>query len=237
MTDDIAEPGAFSRPLSDGDLRAARRGLTISGEATPQERAAIAAEHDLQALDSMSFEARLEPFQSDGWRLSGRVRAEAAQKCVVTLEPVPALVDASFERLWSPQADESAGDVEAAGGQVALFDAEAGPMSADAWRAAETGEEPPEIERTPETIDPGAVALETFTLALDPYPRREGAAFQGATHGPPDAEPLTDEAARPFASLEALKARMETESQAAEGAEAEPGSKDEWEADGGAEKA
>lgn len=202
----------FRRPLSSTELRSARRGLALQDAATPAERQAIAAQHDLAALDALAYDARLEPLGESGWRLVGRVRASAAQRCVVTLAPMAAEIDEAFERLWSPDADpgSGAGVAEAVGGRLDVFDEEAGPLSASAWRALSEGEgdAAAEIEPIPDPIDPAAVALETFTLSLDPYPRRDGARFEGAAHGPPGVAALTDETARPFAGLQELKDRL-----------------------------
>src|SRR5690606_36858017 len=51
---------------------------------------------DLASLDSLSARVRLRPY-GPGWRLSGRVRAELAQTCGITLEPLPLSVDREFE--------------------------------------------------------------------------------------------------------------------------------------------
>ena len=47
------------------------------------------------------------------------------------------------------------------------------------------------------TVDLGALATEFLILGIDPYPRKPGAVFQSPA---PD-----DDAARPFAALDALK--------------------------------
>jgi hypothetical protein len=64
-----------------------------------------------------------------------------------------------------------------------------------------------DLDALGEAIDVGEIAAEQAALGIDPYPRSDGAAFEGRIHGPPEAEPLTDEAARPFAKLAALRDR------------------------------
>ncbi|MEL6978208.1 MAG: hypothetical protein AAGM38_05965 [Pseudomonadota bacterium] len=203
----------FSRPVRQGELAAARSGLALEGEADAQERAAIAALHALVELSDLSFHARLEPYLQDGWRLTGRLSARAVQRCVVTLEAVSAEIEEPFERLWRPEAalgDGGARSADAAAGALAAIEAEAGATPDGALRLNADGlDDAPEIEPTPDPIDPAAVALETFTLALDPYPRASGAAFESLAHGPPGSAPLTDEAARPFSALETLKAQLD----------------------------
>lgn len=211
---DEAVAPAFSRPLGEEDLRRARRGLALTAEAEESERKEIARQYDLIGLDALSYEARLEPFGRAGWRLSGRMRAAVRQRCVVTLEEAPAALDEPFVRLWSPDAPDALFDAEAAAGRLDFMDRDPGLAAESGWGddaaegAADQGGDAAEIERTPDPIDPAAVALETFTLALDPYPRAAGVDFAGANFGPPGSAPLTDEAARPFAGLESLRGRL-----------------------------
>ncbi|PIP96957.1 MAG: hypothetical protein COW75_09460, partial [Rhodobacterales bacterium CG18_big_fil_WC_8_21_14_2_50_71_9] len=105
------------------------------------------------------------------------------QVCVVTLEPVDTDFAEPFERFFAPKArlDEAAG----------LLDPE--------------GEET--VEALGEAIDLGEIAAEAAALAIDPYPRKPEAAFDGVLTGPPGVAPLTDEAARPFAGLATLKGK------------------------------
>lgn len=184
------------RPVSAAELSKARHGgLALSGAADAAERAAIAEAFGLLSLDDLSYAARLAPHGGDGWRLTGTLSATLAQACVITLAPAPARIEEPFERLWRP-----AEALEAAEADGRDLD--------DDWAAAAPLEEGPEIEPTPDPIDLGLVATETLSLALDPYPKAPGALFEGAAAGPPGAPPLTDEAVRPFAKLEALRERM-----------------------------
>ena len=220
-------PLLFSRPLTGVDLKSARAGATFQGQARDEERRAIAAAHELASLDALGFEARLEPFGAKGWRLEGRVRAEFEQICVVTLEPVAARMDEPILRLWSDDAPEDGFEADVAAGDTG-WSAEIPDLAEGAGLAPlSAAEEDAIVERTPDPIDPAAVALETFMLALDPYPRAPHVAFEGKTHGPPGAEPLTDEAARPFAGLDALRAAMERETKGEAGGPATDGSDEE----------
>ncbi len=58
------------------------------------------------------------------------------------------------------------------------------------------------------TIDLAAIALEALALAVPDYPRSAGVAEVDLTVTEPGVVPLTDDAARPFAGLAALKSRM-----------------------------
>ena len=172
----------FSRPL---DLDALRDGggAPIAVEAEAQEREALARRFQASAVERLGFEGAAEPWGPGGWRVTGRARAALVQTCVVTLEPVETLVDEAVDRRFAPASR--------------LAEAEA-LLPADARD---------ELESLAAGIDAGEIAAEAVALALDPYPRKPGAAFDGRVQGPPGAEPLTDEAARPFAKLAALRDR------------------------------
>jgi len=94
----------------------------------------------------------------------------------VTREPVPAAVEEAFSIRLDPQA-----------GEAAIVD-----IDPDA-------EDPPERLES-DSVDVGAIALEHFVLGLDPYPRADGAQFDG--HIGDDGE-----APSPFAALAVLRER------------------------------
>ena len=111
--------------------------------------------------------------------VAGRVQAKVGQTCVVTLEPIENEIDEEVELIFAP-ADQIApqSDVDADGGDSAMA-------------------EPPEpIENG--MIDLGRLATDVLYLAIDPYPRKDGAVFapQVASHDPED---------HPFAALKALQ--------------------------------
>lgn len=151
--------------------------------AKEEELAPIAAFLDLVRIDSLKAEISLHRWRAKGLRLTGRVIADVVQTCVVTLEPVPAHVDAVFERKYLP--DDLLGD------ELDRADVFVDPV----------GEEPP--EPLGHEIDLGAVVVEELSLSLDPYPRKEGSAFDKGAAG----EGSTRE--NPFAALAKLKAKLE----------------------------
>ena len=170
----------FHRPVSLAELREAG-GRSLAAEAGAEERAALARRYGVGAVPALSVEAEIAPWGPEGWRVEGRVRARIAQVCVVTLEPLVSQIDEPLRRWFAP---------------AAALDAAAGRLAAG---------QRDDLEALGEAIDLGEIAAEAAALAIDPYPRKPGAAFEGRVHGPPDAEPLTDETARPFAKLAALK--------------------------------
>jgi hypothetical protein len=177
----------FSRPIDPDALRA-RVGQPLTGEATEAEREALARRYGVPAVLSLSYTLTPSALGEDGWRFTGTVEARLTQTCVVTLEPVETSLLESIDRRFVPASTlppvPEGGELE--------FDADAddGP---DGYEDA---------------IDLGEVAAETAALAIDPYPRRDDATFEGVLAAPSGAEPLTDEAARPFAGLAALKGRL-----------------------------
>lgn len=114
---------------------------------------------DLVALGHLDFTYSLRHGERGRVHLSGRLKADAVQACVVTLEPVPAVIDAPVEMEFWPA-----------------------PLIADLEKRAEDPSQAGLID-WPEVIDDsvidlGSVVYETLATSLDPYPRRAGADFQ-----------------------------------------------------------
>lgn len=178
----------FSRPIRLSDLERAPR--ILKGEATEDERRALAQRFGILSIEALSYAIAVSPWRSGGWRAEGVVKAEATQACVVTLEPAPETIEESFARGWLP-------------------------AKALPWASAKPGAEielyvDPELDEAPdllgEEIDLGEVAAEAFALALDPYPRAPGAPEEAPqSAAPPGAEPLAEAEIHPFAKLRALK--------------------------------
>lgn len=141
-------------PFSD-PVRLNQIGAGLERRLEPDEaaRVRIARALDLASLDAFVAELTLAP-AAVGWRLEGRVRAEAVQTCGLTLEPLPVTVDQAFAVLLTEQADEADAEIE-----VTLDD--------DAPDVVEDGK-----------IDLGQYAVEQLALTLDPFPRKPGARFE-----------------------------------------------------------
>lgn len=150
---------------------------------TEAERAEIVDLLDLVALDALDFDYRLRRGGGGRVHLSGHLKADATQTCVVTLEPVPATLDIPVEiDFWPRPAIESLEKRASEDpSQAGLID----------WPEAITDD----------TIDLGPVVYETFATALDPYPKKEGASFQWSQG---NSEP-EDRETGPFAALKQLK--------------------------------
>ncbi len=176
---DAPVPPPLSRPLSVADLPR-ERASPVSLAPDPGEAAALARLLEVEAIEGLAFEGSVAPWGAKGWEVAGRLRARITQACVVTLEPVVSDLDFAVSRRFLPDAD---------------------PVDPEAEEDAP--------EPLGERIDLGAVVTEALALAIEPYPRAEGAALGERLAAPPGAAPLTDEAMRPFAGLAALKRKLE----------------------------
>jgi uncharacterized metal-binding protein YceD (DUF177 family) len=178
-------PLPFRAPVRVADLpRGEETPVSLVPDAA--ERAALARFLGVAAVHAAALNGTLSPWRARGWRLAARVEAEVEQACVVTLEPVRRALSLEVGRRWLPAA-------------------ELGPEPEDGAEITADAEEAPEPLGA--EIDLAEVLVEALALAIDPYPRAEGAEFEGKIVGPPGAEALTDEAARPFAGLAELKRR------------------------------
>jgi uncharacterized metal-binding protein YceD (DUF177 family) len=168
----------FSRPFVLDSLPPGSIAVVL--KASAEECRALAARFDLVRLDSLEGELRIE--RADAGTLvhvAGRLEADAVQSCVVTLEPVPAKVEADFDRLFSRALPaETQGEVE--------IDPEA---------------ELPEPLPSPGKLDLGEILAEELSLALDPYPKAPEADRALAELHPGD----RGEADRPFSVLASLR--------------------------------
>ncbi|SFJ56107.1 YceD family protein [Jannaschia pohangensis] len=138
----------------------------------------------VDALRKVRFDVELKPGRGRDWSLTGTLGATFVQPCRVTTEPVTTRVDEPVTRQY-----------------LADF----------AYSEADEAEMPEDdtLEPLPEVLDLGDLMEVELVLAVPPFPRVEGAEDINLTATPPGAEPLTDEAVKPFAGLADLKAKMD----------------------------
>ncbi len=165
----------FSRIVRRDDL--AETSVSLKFAATDSERPELARRFGLVRIESFAVAADLVPL-GGGRRFQLRVtfQADVVQSCVVTLDPVSARVEDTIA-------------------QEIVF-AEA-PAARQPDREVDV-----ELDDDPEIVygdafDLGEFAAQQLSLALDPYPRKPGAAFPGHD----DAAGETG----PFAALGKLK--------------------------------
>jgi uncharacterized metal-binding protein YceD (DUF177 family) len=158
-------------------------GLHREIEANDRVRAAMAEAAGLRDISSARAAFDLAHRSGGRVHVAGRVRATVGQTCVVTLEPIENEIDEEVDLIFAP-AEEIAPQIDA-----------------DEDDGESAMAEPPEpIENG--LIDLGRLATDVLYLAIDPYPRKEGAVFEPrlATHDPED---------HPFAALKVLQSAPE----------------------------
>ena len=151
MTGEGGLPG-FTYVLAREDV--SDDGLEVTLEAKTEARTLLAKRYDLVALDELKARLVIEPWRKKGIKVVGTLNADLAQSCIVTLDPVPAKLNADFTLLNLPE------DVSGRRAMEVAVD----PLA----------EEPPDPLPV-EGVDLGEAVAEQLALLLDPYPRTEGA--------------------------------------------------------------
>jgi uncharacterized metal-binding protein YceD (DUF177 family) len=156
-------------------------GLHRDIEADAAMRAAMAEIAGLREISRARASFDLMPRNGGRVRVTGRVQARVGQNCVVTLDPVENDIDEEVDLIFAPvgHIPELAEPTD---------DADEGPTDmTDAPEPIENG-----------AIDLGRLATDVLYLAIDPYPRKEGALFE---HQVTAADPED----HPFAALKSLQ--------------------------------
>ncbi len=179
----MAQPAPSSKAIRVADL--SNRGETpFSIRPTAEEMAEIAASLELSALRKLSFEGGLGPLGKSDWKLKGRLGATVVQPCVVTLEPVTTRIDVDVGRQFIQDYEEP----------------------------SELESEMPDdetVEALGAWIDLELIMTEALSIAVPDYPRKDAAELGQMVYTEPGQDPMTDEDAKPFAGLAALKSQME----------------------------
>jgi hypothetical protein len=178
MTDD-ATPSASPISFPVHVARLPKTGMAVTIDADEAQRAALARLHGLQGVERLVATLDVTAWKRGGVRVTGRVEADIVQRCVVTLEPVPARVDEAVAATFLPEGSRLAVPTYSAEGEI-LLDAE--------------GEDGPETF-SGDTVDVGQLAEEFFALGIDPYPRKAGVALPVAGEDEERRGPLHDKLA------------------------------------------
>ncbi len=168
----VAKSEEFSR------LIAIEPGGFFDIEADADECKCVCRRLGLLVVSSLVAKGRVVPQSGGSVILTLQLRAEVEQACVVTLDPVPCIVEEKVEVTYVPES-------------------EAEPPKSGKPRELDVNHFSDDQEPLVGTeIDVGAVVAEHLGLALDPYPRKPEAVFE--------AQPGSVEL-HPFAALKALK--------------------------------
>ncbi len=150
---------------------------------TPGELNALRTELDLLDLRKLRFEGQIAPLGKQDWRLTGLLGATVTQPCVATLEPVQTRIDTPVERTY-----------------LAEFEM---PDDPEAEMPEDDG-----TEALGSHINLTDVMAEALSLALPLYPRALGAEDVHLQVTEPGKKAMTDDEAKPFAALSALRDKL-----------------------------
>lgn len=163
-----------------------------------EERAALALRLDL--IEVKKLEADIELSRVRGGLVvyvKGRFSADIVQRCVVSLEPVPAQIEDQFEAWFTDE------------GQAISLDK----IKRERSNAHKHGEQPiTEENEDPEAIidgriDLGDLVTQFLSLALDPFPRAEGHHYGIDDEEKNYSEKVTEVRKNPFAALKDWKVK------------------------------
>ncbi|MGR3803445.1 YceD family protein [Marinibacterium profundimaris] len=178
MTEDTPKGGK----LRVADLsQSAATGFALHPDAAQMKQ--IATELELDGLRKMRFTGEVTADGTRDWLLTGKIGATVVQPCVVTLKPVTTRIEADVRRLYVPDFTEPQGE------EVEM-------------------PEDDEMEPLGREIDLNAVMIEALSLALPVYPRADEAKLDETNFTEPGKQAMTDDDAKPFAALAALKAQQ-----------------------------
>jgi len=178
MTAATDTPAPISRLYDLADLsEAGYEARIVPGDA---DRARLAEWVEVQAIEKFAGVVELRRQGRDRFLYEALLEADIVQTCVVTLEPVHSHISHRFHRVLHLVPN------------VHRFVDKGGAVTLDAG----DDDAPEEISRS--RYDLAGPLLEEFVLAIDPYPRCPGVAFEL-----PEAESAKPE--NPFAVLQRLK--------------------------------
>ncbi|MBY0511085.1 MAG: DUF177 domain-containing protein [Rhodospirillaceae bacterium] len=191
----------FSFPVDITTLPAIGRSYPI--KASPEECGLVAARLGLQSIGAINAVLEITPAGKGLIKVTGTVKAEVVQTCVVSLAPVPAHVEDAVSATFVTE-ERAAADAlkkERAKARKSVPKKAAGE---EEEVIGLQGDDPPEIARDGR-IDLGEVAVVHLALALDPYPKAPGAAFDAQAWGGEGEKDEKATVVSPFAALAKLK--------------------------------
>lgn len=177
------EKPAFSFPVKVGHISA--NAVAIHVEANEAERKALADTWNILGVELLEADLQVARWKKDGVKVKGSIKAKVVQACVVTLDPVEALIEEDVESIFVPEGSRLA--------RIAANDT--GEMVLDP-----DGPDIPDVF-TGDTIDIGEMVSEQVALAIDPYPRKPDATFGERI----ESTDKDDKRPNPFAALKDWK--------------------------------
>ncbi len=189
LRDIMTETLEFSVPIEVDEIPT--KGLRRKISADEEARTALVARFGLSELASLEAFFEMKPLAGGPMiRVDGRFTADVTQSCVVSGEPIRSTLDQDISIIFAPPSMIEENQ------EFTLADADP-PEPFDAG-----------------VIDLGELTAQQLVLALDPYPRKEGASLNDAVDSLPEGRKTgvetggaTGRSDNPFAKLAELKGR------------------------------
>lgn len=182
MTKESDSRPPFSHRIRVGQVSHVASEIRI--KADERQRAALARLWDILGVEALTAELTIRRWKKDGVKVIGTVHAEVTQACVVTLDPVPEVIDEEFEETFVPEGSALARIPTNDSGEIVV------------------DPDGPDFELfTGDELDVGAFVAEMAAMALDPYPRKPDVEFGGHIEG----GAADDRKPSPFAVLKNMK--------------------------------
>ena len=142
--------------------------------------AAIAAYLSILGVKKLNFAGEFTPQGRTDWVLTAKIGVTVVQSCVISLAPVTTRIEETVHRRY-----------------VANFE------DTDEENIEMTSDE--NTEPLTQSVDAASIMIEALSLALPTYPRKEGADLGQAIYADKEIAPMTDDDAKPFAGLGAMR--------------------------------
>jgi uncharacterized metal-binding protein YceD (DUF177 family) len=156
-------------------------GLETHREASGAELSELARALDIPSCERLAADVSVRAIGGGRFRVEGHVSAALTQRCVVSLDPVPATIEEPFdEEFWPAEAIE--------------------PEPGEHEHEALAHVEPEPI--VDGKLEIGRLVYETVAAALPPYPRSPGVELEWSGQASSGPEPVRTS---PFAALAKLK--------------------------------
>ncbi|WP_283426421.1 YceD family protein [Shimia sagamensis] len=153
---------------------------------SPKELTALAEALSLSTVRKVVFAGEIRAHGKSDWELVAKLGATVVQPCVVTLDPVTTRVEDKIERRFVAHLPDPDGDEEE---EIEMPEDE-------------------NAERLETHIDVHAILHEALALNIPQFPRAQGAELKDAVFTEAGKKAMTDEDARPFSGLAALRDQL-----------------------------
>lgn len=153
---------------------------------SPTQMNALAGEMGISSLKKMRFKGVIKPVGDKDWQIIAHLGASVVQPCVTTLVPVGTRLETDITRTFiADHTEEFAPDEEV---EIPEDDT---------------------VDPLPILLNISNLACEALAMALPDYPRAADAELSVTQFSEPGKDAMTDDDAKPFASLKALRDNLQ----------------------------